>query len=75
MKEKTKSGSSGKSGENLGGSGETISTLTDGDVEDELLNLNLPHWIRKFLLGSLRFSSFKFITKMKKKIEMFELTE
>ena len=30
----------------LGGSGETISTLADGDVEDELLDLDLPHGVR-----------------------------
>jgi len=31
-------------------SGETISTFTDGDVEDEFLHFDFPHWIRQFLL-------------------------
>jgi hypothetical protein len=35
---------------NLGGPGETITTLTNGDVEDELLDLDFPHWVTQFLL-------------------------
>ena len=31
--------------QHLGGSGETITALTNGDVEDELLDLDLPHWV------------------------------
>lgn len=31
--------------QHLGGSGETITALTNGDVEDELLHLDLPHWV------------------------------
>ena len=40
--------------QHLGGSGETITALTDGDVEDELLDLDLPHWVAQFLLRSLQ---------------------
>ena len=38
---------------NLGGPGETITTLTNGDVEDKLLHFDFPHWVTQFLLGSL----------------------
>lgn len=41
--------------EYLRGPGETITALTDGDVEDELLDLDLPHGITQFPLGSLLF--------------------
>jgi len=34
----------------LGGTSETITTLTDGDVKDELLDLNIPHGVRELLL-------------------------
>jgi hypothetical protein len=30
-------------GTNLGGTGETITTLSDGNVEDELLHVDPPH--------------------------------
>lgn len=32
----------------LGGTSETIATLTNRDVENEFLNLNFSHWIRLF---------------------------
>jgi len=34
-----------KKKKNLCGSGETISALSDGDVEDELLDLDFPHGV------------------------------
>ena len=37
----------------LGSPSETIATLTNGDVEDELLHLDFPHGVRQFLLWSL----------------------
>ena len=36
-------------GTNLGGTGEPITALSDGDVEDELLHLDLPHRVRLLL--------------------------
>ena len=40
--------------EHLGGAGETVTALPDGDVEDELLHLDLPHRVGLLLLGRLR---------------------
>ena len=40
-------------GPNLGGAGETIPALSDGDVEHQLLHLDLPHRVSLLLLGSL----------------------
>ena len=40
--------------EHLGGAGEAVTALPDGDVEDELLHLDLPHRVRLLLLGRLR---------------------
>jgi hypothetical protein len=40
--------------QDLGGSGETISTLSDGDVEDQLLDLDFPHGVRELLLRCLK---------------------
>ena len=34
----------------LGGSGETIAALADGDIEDQLLDLDVPHRVRQLLL-------------------------
>lgn len=50
----------------LGGSGEAISALPDGDVEDQLLHLHLPHRIRELLLCRLK-SQQKSCKKEKKK--------
>jgi hypothetical protein len=33
----------------LGGAGESISTLSNGDIEHELLHLDLPHRVRLLL--------------------------
>jgi hypothetical protein len=41
-------------GEYLGGAGEAITTLADGDVEHELLNFDLPHRVRLLLLRRLQ---------------------
>jgi len=41
-------------GEYLGGAGEAITALADGDVEHELLNLDLPHRVRLLLLRRLQ---------------------
>jgi len=38
----------------LGGTGEAITALADGDVEHELLDLDLPHRVRLLLLRRLR---------------------
>ena len=41
-------------GEYLGGAGEAITALADGDVEHELLNLDLPHRVQLLLLRRLQ---------------------
>ena len=38
----------------LGGTSETITTLTNGDVENKFLDLNVPHWVRELLLRRLQ---------------------
>lgn len=40
--------------EYLGGAGEAITALADGDVEHELLDLDLPHRVRLLLLRRLQ---------------------
>lgn len=42
---------------NLSSPGEAIAAFTDGDVEDELLDFDVPHWVRQFPLRSLVFHS------------------
>ena len=41
-------------GEYLGGAREAITALADGDVEHELLNLDLPHRVQLLLLRRLQ---------------------
>jgi hypothetical protein len=40
--------------EHLCGAGETVAALPDGDIEDELLHLDLPHRVGQLLLVGLR---------------------
>ena len=37
----------------LGGTGEPVTRLADGDVEDELLDAELAHWVGGLVLASL----------------------
>lgn len=52
--------------EYLRGPGETITALTNGDVEDELLDLDFPHGIIQFPLGSLLFVNKNTKTELEK---------
>lgn len=47
--------------EHLGGTGQSVTRLADGDVEDELLDAELPHGVLGLLRLSLLILAFSFI--------------